>query len=133
MKYGMGKSFLKFGVLCQLLDLLDSHSTVISPSVSRYLGTNMVVVSVIDKNATVITEKLDHRDAVAFAVFVKTPWKADDRRPGVSRGSGRSTQIDPSKSCPTSIKENTNPKHPGAYVDARLSNLLLPSQRSLQT
>ena len=71
MKYGMGKSFLKFGVLCQLLDLLDSHSTVISPSVSRYLETNMVGGSFIDQNTTVITEKIDHQDAIAFAMFVK--------------------------------------------------------------
>jgi len=67
----MKKSLLKFGVQGQLLDLLVTHSIVISPSVSRYLGTNMVGVSVIDKNTTVITEMLDHRSAIAFAVFVK--------------------------------------------------------------
>jgi len=31
----------------------------------------MVGVGFIDKITTVITEKLDHRDAIAFAVFVK--------------------------------------------------------------
>jgi len=41
------------------------------PSIIHYLGTNMVGVSVIDQNTTVITEKLDHRDAIAFAMFTK--------------------------------------------------------------
>jgi len=71
MEYEMKKSLLKFVVLCQLLDLLGSHSIVISPSVSRYLETNMVGGSFIDQNTTVITEKIDHQDAIAFAMFVK--------------------------------------------------------------
>jgi len=73
MGHGTAWSLLKFGVLGGMLDLCFSPDCNLSfsQSVSRYPRTNMVGVRFVDQNTTVITEKLDHQDAIAFAVFVK--------------------------------------------------------------
>jgi len=137
MKYGIGKSVLKFSVLGELLDLFVLPKLYLGnlprfPPVSQSLprfkyGWRWSYRSKYNSRYRNARSPRSYCCCCVCEVRLMTagPGRREDRADLC-----RST---PSKSCPTSIKENTNTKHHGAYVDARLASLLLPSQRSLQT